>query len=155
MKPTGSIDELIVQTGLLRDYCNDSEINGWLLIVQDKLMIMAALLAYDKSVDLKLPNISENDVIFLEQQIDKIEELVEPLNNFILPGGHVAVSQAHVCRTVCRRAERRIVELAQQFEVDPVILKYINRLSDFFFMIGRLVAKRNQIHEVKWIPRKD
>lgn len=148
----GTVDELIAHVGLLSDMLTDNEIKSSLLKLQDKLMIAAAQLAYDKSVKLSLPEISNQDVEWLEQSIDAMEEKLTPLTHFLLPGGHIAISQAHVCRTVCRRAERRIVELNQSFKVEEEILKYFNRLSDYFFVLSRFIAYQFGKKEVIWNP---
>ncbi|NSW45499.1 MAG: cob(I)yrinic acid a,c-diamide adenosyltransferase [Bacteroidales bacterium] len=151
----GTVDELIAHVGLLRDMATDNEIKDALLYLQDKLMVAAAQLAYDKSVKLNIPEILSKDVEWLEHAIDNMEASLTPLNNFLLPGGSWAVSQAHVCRTVCRRAERRIVELNQSFQVDEEILKFFNRLSDYFFVLSRFIAKKTNINEVHWKPKID
>jgi len=151
----GTVDELIAHVGLLRDLATDNEIKDALLYLQDKLMVAAAQLAYDKSIKLTIPEILPKDVEWLEQAIDNMEASLTPLNNFLLPGGSWAVSQAHVCRTVCRRAERRIVELNQSFQVDEEILKFFNRLSDYFFVLSRFIAQKSNINEVHWNPKRD
>ena len=150
----GKVDELIAHVGLLRDMLPILPIKDELLQLQDKLMIAAALLAYDRTVEVALPSLKEENVVWLEHSIDKMEEQLTPLSSFLLPGGHIAVSQSHVCRTVCRRAERRIVELAQTAELDEVILKYFNRLSDYFFVLSRFIAKELNIKETNWNPVK-
>lgn len=150
----GTVDELIAHVGLLRDMLPIQQIKDDLLQLQDKLMIAAALLAYDSSVEVALPVLKEENVVWLEQAIDKMEEQLTPLSSFLLPGGHVAVSQSHVCRTICRRAERRIVELAQTTELNDVILKFFNRLSDYFFVLSRFIAKLLGQNEVLWNPVK-
>jgi len=151
----GTVDELIAHIGLLRDLVVNDEIKNALLHLQDKLMIAAAQLAYDKSIKLSIPEIISKDVEWLEHAIDQMEEELTPLNHFLLPGGHVAVSQAHVCRTVCRRAERRIVELNQSFQVDEEILKFFNRLSDYLFVLSRFIAHTLKVSEVYWEPKRD
>ncbi len=150
----GTVDELIAHIGLLRDMLQTDQCRSSLLHVQDRLMIAAALLASDHSQDIQLPELKDTDVEWLEQSIDKMEEKLQPLTSFILPGGHVAVSQCHICRTVCRRAERRIVELTQSTEIDEVILKYFNRLSDYFFVLARFIAHELKVDEIKWLPGK-
>jgi cob(I)alamin adenosyltransferase len=151
----GTVDELLCYLGMLRDLLDDSEIRAWLLSVQEKLMVTTALLACDKSVEVKLPLLQEQDVAWLETTIDKMEEMLEPVHNFIIPGGNVTVSQAHICRSVCRRAERRIVAAYLEHSMeDDVLLKYFNRLSDFFYVLSRYIAKKLDVKEIPWMPQK-
>ena len=99
---------------------------------------------------LKLPDIKGEDVYFLESRIDEMEETLSPLKNFIIPGGHPVVSLAHIARTVCRRAERAMVLLSDSSPVDEILLEYINRLSDFLFVLGRQLAKELNVNEITW-----
>ena len=103
---------------------------------------------------MKLPEITESDVEALETSIDEMNEELPELRSFVLPGGHPANALAHVCRTVCRRAERAAVRLHHETEVPPLIIKYLNRLSDWFFVFSRMAAHLAGAEEVKWQPRQ-
>lgn len=150
----GTVDELISHIGLLRDQISDNEFKEKLLFIQDRLMICATILATDcEDCNLKLPVLTESDIEKLETEIDNMEKHLEPLNTFILPGGHPMVSQAHICRTVCRRAERNALFLSQKFKVDMLVLKFLNRLSDYFFVTARLISKWYNSREIPWISK--
>ncbi len=138
----GTVDELIAHLALLSDFVKQEEYKSWILNIQDKLMIIAARLSYDGSVEATLPALQEEDVTWLEQSIDKMEAELSALQSFILPGGDVASSQAHVCRTICRRTERRIVSVYENTNPDELILKYMNRLSDFLFVFARYLLNK-------------
>ena len=97
-------------------------------------------------------SIKPDDVVVLEKAIDYMQSMLEPLRNFILPSGNEEISLCHVCRTITRRAERRIVGLSNQAEIDIILLNYINRLSDYFFVLSRMVARENNIKEIIWKP---
>jgi cob(I)alamin adenosyltransferase len=125
------------------------------LEIQDRLFTIEALLAADTpEASSGLPIIEVEDVSFLEQEIDRMNEGLAPLDKFILPGGHVAVSWSHIARTVCRRAERLIIRLATEEQVDELILQYMNRLSDFLFVIGRRLSADLGAMETEWKARK-
>ncbi len=151
----GTIDELIAHLALLHDYLEYADLRTYIQIVQDKLMITSALIAYDGSVEVDLPQIYEDDVLWIENKIDELDCELKPLSSFILPGGDITISQAHVCRAVCRRAERKIVNVHMNYKIDEVVLKYFNRLSDFLFVFARFIAKRKNIEEVIWNAKKD
>ena len=102
---------------------------------------------------MKLPELHESDIHCLESWIDNMDKLLPEMKSFILPGGHVAVSTCHIARTVCRRAERLIVELSNQIEVSPVIVAYFNRLSDYFFTLSRKLSMDLNAEETPWIPK--
>lgn len=152
----GTVDELNAFIGLLRDQeVNRIEERQVLLQdVQDNLFVIGSLLAtvpgYTK---FKLPEITEDHVGLLEQHIDQMQEQLPELKYFILPGGNASVSQAHICRTVTRRAERSIIRLNQEEAVSPVIIKYLNRLSDYFFVLGRKMGAELGADEINWIPK--
>lgn len=151
----GTVDELNAQIGLLISQISLNEVKKQLIEIQDRLFTLGSSLAADPENDkLITPDILESDIEFLEKSIDKMEEELPPLQHFILPGGHVAVAQAHVVRTVCRRAERRCVELNQLQSIDPLIIKYLNRLSDYFFVTSRYIGMVLKVDEVKWLGRK-
>jgi cob(I)alamin adenosyltransferase len=121
--------------------------------IQDRLFTIGAILASDpEKKKLKLPDLKEDDVNFLESEIDQMEGNLPELKNFIIPGGHPVVSAAHIARTVCRRAERTIVLLSVNSSVDAMLLEYINRLSDYLFVLGRHLAKELKAKEIAWRP---
>ena len=149
----GNIDELNSYIGLLADYITDKEIKAAIYQIQNHLFVIGSSLALDSSKELKmkLPELSENDVLLLENEIDKMNEELPELKHFILPGGHILVSCIHVARSVCRRAERSCVHLKEQGEfIEPVILKFLNRLSDYLFVLARFVGKDLGVAEIIW-----
>jgi cob(I)alamin adenosyltransferase len=149
----GTADELLAFIGLLRDQQIDDAHKAKLLQVQDHLMTCSAILAYDfENKSVKLPAISEKEILFLEKEIDKIEETLDPLFTFIIPGGHTIISLGHVARTVCRRAERVVVKLANEAEVPDNVIKYLNRLSDYLFVLTRRLSADLNISESAWKP---
>lgn len=152
----GTVDELISQMALFRDQVIDAELQSQLLEIQDRLMTCAAVLACDDKVTLKdLPTIQENDILLLEKEIDLMEESLSPLNSFIIPGGHFLVSQCHVVRCVCRRAERIIIHTESEDFVPESVIRYVNRLSDYLFVLARKLGKDLNITEIPWRPRLD
>lgn len=152
----GTVDELIAFVGLLRDQPVGTKISNDLIKIQDKLMICASILAADcDDCKIDLPELTTKDIDFLESEIDAMTVKLLPLNLFILPGGHQVVSLCNVVRTVCRRAERRIIELQQTNEVQEIIIRFMNRLSDYFFILSRLLSSDFQVDEIKWISNVD
>ncbi|MGC9341287.1 MAG: cob(I)yrinic acid a,c-diamide adenosyltransferase, partial [Bacteroidales bacterium] len=150
----GTIDELISYIGLLRDYYENNYYKEFLIDVQDKLMTCSALLAADcDGCEDELPQINSKDITKLEKEIDKMEEKLPPLKSFVLPGGHPVVSFCHITRTICRRAERITIRVAEEFKVDELVIKYLNRLSDFFFVFSRLISKDLGAEEIPWKPK--
>lgn len=150
----GTVDELISYIGLLRDSVKDEGVKKNMIRVQDHLMICSAVLAADlEGNPVKIPEITGEDIAFLEKGIDEMEKSLEPLYSFVLPGGHVLVSFCHIARTVCRRAERCIIRLSEEFSVPEPVIKYMNRLSDYLFVLSRKLSKDNQGEEIPWIPR--
>ena len=150
----GTVDELISHVGLLRDLNSDNLIKEELLFVQDRLMTCATILATDcDGCNLKLPILTDSDIEKLEKKIDEMEKQLEPLHSFILPGGHTIVSQAHICRTVCRRAERYSLALSQHHKVDELVIKFLNRLSDYLFVSARYFSKLQNALETPWNPK--
>jgi cob(I)alamin adenosyltransferase len=149
----GSVDELIAYVGLIRDQAIDLNYKQMLITVQDKLMVCASELATDEDYSGKrLPLINDNDLLFLENAMDAMEATLPPLSHFVLPGGHTTVSFCHIARTVCRRAERQAIRLNDEHAVDPMVLRYINRLSDFFFMLSRKLTQDLNAEEIFWTP---
>jgi cob(I)alamin adenosyltransferase len=152
----GTVDELNAYIGLLRDHlAKEASIASLLKEVQDRLFTIGSNLASDPDKEMITPDVSEGDIDMLESAIDAMNAELPALKHFILPGGHPVVSHAHIARCVCRRAERRVVALSQQSTVLPVLIKYLNRLSDYLFVLARFLAKVNQAEEVIWTPRKD
>lgn len=145
----GTVDELNSFVGLLRDHLKDEDLRERLLAQQHHLFALGAAMADDRPGEAyQLPANASTD---LEVHIDAMNEELPKMTHFILPGGHPAISYTHVCRTICRRAERRTVELADSVEMDPSIVIYLNRLSDWFFVLGRYVGLKVGVEEVKWV----
>lgn len=151
----GTIDELNSFVGLLRDHEIASHYKDILLEIQDRLFTAESLIAADEGSEaFQLPTLCDDDISLLENEIDQMNEALPPLSNFILPGGHPVVSLAHVCRTVCRRAERHLIRLAVDHPVDGLIIRYFNRLSDYFFVLARKLALDQDIPDQVWKARK-
>jgi cob(I)alamin adenosyltransferase len=147
----GTIDELNSHLGLLCSGNLLDELKTKLQQIQSYLFVIGSNLAADpEKPDLKLPALHEDQTRFLESEIDAMESQLKPLRFFILPGGDPLASQAHLCRTVCRRAERRVVSLSQLDSVNDHILIYLNRLSDYFFVLARFLAHLNKSEEIYW-----
>jgi cob(I)alamin adenosyltransferase len=145
----GTVDELNACVGLLRDHVTDAEIREQLLAQQHHLFALGAAMADDRPGQAyQLPATAAPD---LEAAMDAMNADLPRMTHFILPGGSLAVSHAHICRTVCRRAERRTVELVNEVELDESIIIYLNRLSDYFFVLSRHLARIQNVEEVKWI----
>lgn len=150
----GTVDELNSHVGLLRDSGLSSTAQSTLLEIQDRLFTIGSLLASDPEKDnLQVPQISDEDVQRLESEMDEMNEDLPEMRSFLLPGGHPAVSQCHIVRCVCRRAERRAVSLAAVSPVKPIIIQYLNRLSDYFFVLSRSIAVQKNAVESPWKPR--
>ena len=150
----GTLDELNAFVGLLRDTVTNESIRAILYTVQNRLFNLGAYLATPPKEG-KSPQalqLNEADIRLLEEAMDNMDEQLEPLRNFILPGGHQQVSFAHLARTVCRRAERLCVSLQAEMEVHPLLLQYLNRLSDYFFVLARFLAKELGVAEIAWKP---
>jgi cob(I)alamin adenosyltransferase len=152
----GTIDELNSYIGLLADITTNPTRIALLREVQDRLFTIGALIAADpEKPQLKLPELFETDVEILENEIDKMTDTLPPQQYFILPGGHTAVSYCHLARVVCRRAERICVYLQdEEIKQYDLILKYLNRLSDYLFVLARMVGVEHQVNEIYWIPKK-
>lgn len=152
----GTIDELNSHIGLCRDLLTDSASQKILQEIQDRLFTIGSSLACDpvKEPKMRLPDLKETDVELLEKEMDRMDEQLPAMTNFILPGGHPVVSQLHIARCVARRAERCCVRLElESLEVEPVILKYLNRLSDYLFVLSRFTGMQLNAHEIPWKPR--
>ncbi len=150
----GTIDELNAHLGLIRDQeINDVYIHQ-ILEIQDRLFTMGSLLAADPETNtMKLPELSESDVIFLENWMDEMDAQLPEMKSFVLPGGHSTISHCHIARCVCRRAERITDNLNESSIVDPIILKYLNRLSDYLFVLSRKLSQDLNVTESPWKPR--
>ncbi len=150
----GTVDELNSWIGLLRDVSDSEEVKDLLKEIQDRLFTLGSNLASDPAKEMITPDIFEGDIERLEKAIDAMNESLPPLKNFILPGGHTSVSFCHIARCVCRRAERQVVNLALHEPVEELIIRYLNRLSDYLFVLSRKLAKDLNAEEVVWLPRK-
>lgn len=151
----GTVDELNSHMGLLRDQAPE-EHRALLTGIQETLFALGSRLACASDADagrFDLPEVTGAQVKALEDAMDAMDRDLPPMRNFILPGGHPCVSQAHICRTVCRRAERRAVELANTAPIPPVLVEYLNRLSDLLFVLARHISMRLHVAEVPWKPR--
>lgn len=159
----GTVDELNSHIGLIRDQDISENHKQLLSHIQDRLFTLGAILATDpeKAVlksgkeRLNIPKISEEDITLLENKIDEMNESLPPMTNFVLPGGHQTVSFCHIARCVCRRAERHTSFLNENEPVEEPVLIYLNRLSDFLFVLARKLSKELQAEEIKWIPQKN
>ena len=149
----GTVDELNSYIGLLRDLIETPQYKAVLKAIQDRLFTIGSVLASDPTKQMATPDLKIEDIQLLENQIDEMENELPPLKNFILPGGHQTVSFCNVARTVCRRAERLVVALDSMGKIDPLSIKYLNRLSDYLFVLGRKVGKDLGAEEVIWKPR--
>ena len=150
----GTVDEVIAHIGMARDMTPDAPLREYLLEVQDRLMTCAAILASDcDDCGIKIPEIHESDIRSLETAIDAMEESLPALKSFVLPGGHVLSSQCHIARTVCRRAEREIIRLSAELFVPETVIKYINRLSDYLFVLARKVLRDLHGEDITWKPK--
>jgi cob(I)alamin adenosyltransferase len=152
----GTVDELNSYLGLVSDYLTHEHTKIILKEIQDRLFTIGSSLACDPDREpmLKLPDLKQEDVLLLEQEIDTMNEQLPPMKNFILPGGHVAVSTIHIARCVCRRAERICVAMQEEeLFVDALVIKYLNRLSDYLFVLARYIGLLLQVPEIAWKPR--
>jgi cob(I)alamin adenosyltransferase len=152
----GTIDELNSTLGLISDTAALPAVTGWLREIQDRLFTIGSVLATspEKEVKMKLPDLHTEDVQWLEQRIDEMNEVLPEMRSFILPGGHPAGSAAHVSRCVCRRAERICVGMVQEGEEVPeLVLQYLNRLSDFLFVLARYIGHIHGAAEIPWRAR--
>jgi cob(I)alamin adenosyltransferase len=152
----GTVDELNSHLGLCRDMIQDGPVREMILEIQDRLFTIGSSLACDpvKEPGMRLPDLKEDDVRGLEQEIDRMSEAIPPMRTFILPGGHPVVSQLHIARCVCRRSERCCVRLElESLEVEGLLLKYLNRLSDYLFVLSRYMSHLLGVEEIAWKPR--
>ena len=158
----GTVDELNSYIGLIRDQEMNAHYKEILVEIQDRLFTVGAILATPvekellKNGEKRLKNLGliEYDIELLENEIDAMEDSLPQMTHFVLPGGHTTVSYCHIARCVCRRAERLAVSLSQQEAIDDMAIKYLNRLSDYLFVLARKLSSDLKAEEVKWIPRK-
>ncbi len=150
----GTIDELNSFIGMLLSFELDDKTRKMILNIQNKLFVIGAYLATDnKKNNIRKPIQYDISIVEeLEVAMDEMDETLPPLKYFVLPGGHQAVSYCHIVRTICRRAERIILSMSEQTEVNEIILKYINRLSDYFFVLSRFLSKKFNVKENYWKP---
>ena len=152
----GTVDELNSYIGLVSDLFTDEHTRVILKEIQDRLFTVGSSLACDPDKEplMKIPDLKEADVVLLEEEIDAMNEVLPPMKHFILPGGHQAVSTMHIARCVCRRAEMLCVNMQEhELFVDPLVIKYVNRLSDYLFVLSRFAAHLLGVAEVEWKPR--
>lgn len=149
----GTVDELNAHIASLISSLESATQAEMLVEIQNRLFTIGSILASDPTKDLSTPDLRESDVVFLENAMDNMEATLDPLRTFVLPGGSESNSKAHICRTISRRAERRVISLSGIADVNPIVIKYLNRLSDFFFMLSRKIAQDLGHHEVPWVPR--
>ena len=152
----GTVDELMAHTALLMDMPVDAHDRDFLLWILERLMTVSSVLAAEGDVTKKLSKLTSADATRIENRIDEMEGGLEPVDSFILPGGHSATSQCHVARTVCRRAERRIVGLMESgCDVPAEVAEFVNRLSDYFFVLSRKISKDLNVKIKNWVPVVD
>ena len=157
----GTVDELNSHIGLIRDQKIDEHTVTILLEIQDRLFTIGAALASDPEksnlpagkAGMKIPDLEEKDVSLLEKEIDEMNEILPEMRSFILPGGHPTVSFCHIARCVCRRAERITVLLSEKSFVPEIIIIYLNRLSDYLFVLSRKLSQDSSIKDIPWKPR--
>ncbi|MBF0695193.1 MAG: cob(I)yrinic acid a,c-diamide adenosyltransferase [Flavobacterium sp.] len=158
----GTVDELNSYIGLLRDHNIAPEHKNFLTHIQHLLFTLGAILATPPEKEvlkngkprLNIPLVTDSDIEALEMQMDTMENKLKPMTHFVLPGGHITVSTCHVARCICRRAERLTVRLNEIEPVDPRVIKYLNRLSDYLFVLARMLTTELGAEEIKWIPQK-
>ena len=150
----GTVDELNSFVGLLRDSIEDKSIRNELFEIQDRLFTLGSRLAATPDSKMELPTLDKTDILSLETSIDKMNEELPEMRSFILPGGHKIVSLCHIARTICRRAERWTIAINEDEMVDQLILAYLNRLSDYFFVLSRYMSNLLNVSENPWKPRK-
>jgi len=149
----GTVDELNSWIGLLRDQALEDHEIKVLLEIQDRLFTIGSLLAADTGLKMKIPGLHPEDVVFLEKEIDRMNDVLPEMKSFLLPGGHPVVSYCHITRCVCRRTERNVIRLGQGESVDELIVVYLNRLSDYLFMLSRKLTAFFSAVEMAWKPR--
>jgi cob(I)alamin adenosyltransferase len=151
----GTVDELNSYVGMVRDLnAADDNIYQVLGEVQDRLFTIGSLLAADPGKSkMKLPELHQDDIALLESEIDQMNDSLPELTSFILPGGHVDASWCHLARCVCRRSERLVCHLSESEPVEPLVVAYLNRLSDYLFVLSRVILKNRGGAEINWKPK--
>lgn len=150
----GTVDELNSHLGLIRDTVKDNAVIEQILEIQDRLFTIGSILASDpEKAKMKIPDLVEGDVAFLERAIDKMNETLPEIRSFVLPGGSQIISFIHIARCVCRRAERNIIHLSEESKVDDIVIKYLNRLSDYLFVLSRKLTFDTNAVEIPWKAR--
>lgn len=150
----GTVDELNSYIGLIRDQKIDEHSRQLLIEVQDRLFTIGSSLASDpEKSKMKIPDLREEDITLLEQEMDKMNDVLPEMRSFVLPGGHTTVSFCHIARCVCRRAERLTIHLSETDYVAELVIKYLNRLSDYLFVLSRKLSYDLQADEIPWVPR--
>ena len=155
----GTVDELMAHIALLRDKMSlsDMDLGEYatdLTLTLNTLMTLSSLLASDESMPQKVSHLSNKTITDIEARIDSIVNRLSPISNFTIPGGHVLISLSHVCRTVCRRAERRVISATSEFNISETTQIYLNRLSDYLYVLGRILNDTFNIKEELWIVEK-
>ncbi len=158
----GTVDELNSNIGLIRDQEIDSHSKEILIQIQDRLFTLGAILATAPEKEtlksgkqrLNIPRITEENISLLETEMDNMNETLPAMTHFVLPGGHPTVSYCHITRCICRRAERLTTMLNEQEPIDELVLMYLNRLSDYLFVLARKLTKDLQAEEIKWVPKR-
>ena len=150
----GTVDELNSYIGLIRDQQIDEHSKQILMEIQDRLFTIGSILASDpEKSKAKIPDLKEEDIILLENEIDKMNETLPEMRSFVLPGGHTTVSFCHIARCVCRRSERLTIHLSENSYVSEIVIKYLNRLSDYLFILSRKLTRDLHAQEIPWKPR--
>ena len=149
----GTVDELNSQLGFLISQISEQDILEVLMPIQSILFDLGSHLASDGKADDYLPKLSDDLALTLENEIDRHSIELPELKNFVMPGGNQRISASHICRTVCRRAERRVISLTEHKEIPQIIIFYLNRLSDYFFSLSRYLCVLDNVDEVKWNPK--
>ncbi len=150
----GTVDELNSYLGLLRDEQIDQKLIHEIVNIQDRLFTMGSILAADpEKSKMQLPPLSQEDIDRLERGIDEMNEELPEMRNFVLPGGHPLVGHCHVARCICRRTERLVLQLNEENPVDPLVLPFLNRLSDYLFVLSRKLTKDFKVEEIPWKPK--
>ncbi len=148
----GTVDELNSFIGFLNTLELGEQHKIFLKQIQNKLFNLGSVLAVRKNVSFNIPTITENDITLIENEIDKLNEELPPLKDFIIPGGDTVSAQCHICRSICRRAERLVVEIDEKEPVNDLIVKFLNRLSDYFFVLSRKNLFEKNLAETIWKP---
>ncbi|MCW3084679.1 MAG: hypothetical protein JWP12_2045 [Bacteroidetes bacterium] len=150
----GTVDELNSWIGLIRDQQMDADTKKLLIEIQDRLFTIGSSLASDpEKSKMKIPDLKEEDITLLEKEMDRMNESLPEMRSFVLPGGHTSVSYCHIARCVCRRAERLTIHLSENSFVAELVIKYLNRLSDYLFVLSRKLTKDLNAEEIPWKPR--